>query len=209
MIGDTLAFRLFVPVFLLVFVLAGGPLGAWLFKRKHGFDPLALDDPEPVLEFGERVRDGLFVVALGLTTVNVFWPDIRLHVGTFDGLLHPVVRAVGVATLIVSLVVVRLGQIQLRSSWRHGLDRARPPDELIRDGLFAVSRNPIFLGMQLLALGVFLCMPNAITLVIPVVAFVILGTRVRVEEAFLTELWGEEYEEYRRATARWFLWPKG
>jgi len=109
----------------------------------------------------------------------------------------------------VALVVVRIAQVQMRGSWRHGLDRAHPADELITDGFFALSRNPIYVGMLAMAIGVFLCMPNAVTLTVAVVAFVLLHTRVHVEEAYLSELYGEEYEAYRRSTPRWLIFPHG
>lgn len=73
----------------------------------------------------------------------------------------------------------------------------------MRSGLFALSRNPIFLGMRLALLGLFLVLPTGATLVILLVGEALMQVQVRLEEAHLTEALGAQYEAYRGATRRW------
>jgi protein-S-isoprenylcysteine O-methyltransferase Ste14 len=87
-------------------------------------------------------------------------------------------------------------------SWRIGIDEERRAP-LVRKGVFGLSRNPIFLGMMLTLLGLFLVTPNAVTLLVLVLGVVLIQIQVRLEEEFLSGVHGEEYAEYRRGVRRW------
>ena len=95
-----------------------------------------------------------------------------------------------------------VAQAQMGASWRIGIDAAAQPP-LVRSGLFALSRNPIFLGMRLALLGLFLALPTGATLAILLLGEVLMQVQVRLEEAHLGEALGEDYEAYRRDTRRW------
>ncbi len=87
-------------------------------------------------------------------------------------------------------------------SWRIGIDEEKKT-ALVQAGLFRRSRNPIFLGMIVTLIGVFLTIPNALTLLFLAVGFVLIQIQVRLEEEFLTRTQGEEYAAYRRQVRRW------
>lgn len=74
-------------------------------------------------------------------------------------------RLVGWTLLAVSLAWIITAQAQMGASWRIGIDTSIPT-KLVTSGVFAVSRNPIFLGMRAGLLGLFLVLPNAATLAI-------------------------------------------
>jgi protein-S-isoprenylcysteine O-methyltransferase Ste14 len=69
---------------------------------------------------------------------------------------------------------------------------------------FSISRNPMYLGMALLLLGVALLL-GTVTALVPVVIFPFVVDRVfiRVEERMLAETFGREWEEYRARVRRW------
>jgi protein-S-isoprenylcysteine O-methyltransferase Ste14 len=73
----------------------------------------------------------------------------------------------------------------------------------VRKGVFGLSRNPIFLGMMLTLLGLFLVIPNAVTLLILGLGVVLIQIQVRLEEEFLSRTHDRNYEEYRRDVRRW------
>jgi protein-S-isoprenylcysteine O-methyltransferase Ste14 len=88
------------------------------------------------------------------------------------------------------------------NAWRIGIDRTTATD-LVQTGLFQYSRNPIFLGMRLNLLGLFLVLPNAAMLAIWLVGDVLMQIQVRLEEAHLHQLHGDAYHFYRQRVRRW------
>jgi protein-S-isoprenylcysteine O-methyltransferase Ste14 len=95
-----------------------------------------------------------------------------------------------------------VAQAQMGESWRIGIDEERRTP-LVRKGVFGLCRNPIFLGMMLTLLGLFLVTPNAVTLLVLTLGVVLIQIQVRLEEEFLSKTHGEHYAEYRRHVRRW------
>lgn len=98
---------------------------------------------------------------------------------------------IGVSFLVVALIWVLVAQIQLGDSWRIGIDE-RSSSPLVQNGLFGISRNPIFFGMLVMLAGLLLTIPTAATLVATVLGFVLIHIQVRLEESFLLEKHGDE-----------------
>ncbi|HVY60444.1 MAG TPA: isoprenylcysteine carboxylmethyltransferase family protein [Planctomycetota bacterium] len=109
-------------------------------------------------------------------------------------------RIVAAATICLGAAVVVWTLLVFRS-WRF---RARidPGHELCTEGPFALLRNPIYLSMDLLALGSAIWLPTPFT--VAGLAFVIAGgeLRARVEEKVLAEAFGSRYREYRARVKR-------
>lgn len=140
---------------------------------------------------------GIFVL---LAVLTLGLP--KQAVGPLPWLEQPAARVIGWALLTLSIIWVVAAQAQMGASWRIGIDAgSRPP--LVTTGIFALSRNPIFLGMRLSLLGLFLVLPNAITLAILLLAEVLMQVQVRLEESFLSSKHGIGYDRYRQAVRRW------
>ena len=90
----------------------------------------------------------------------------------------------------------------MQKSWRIGIDED-VKTELVQTGLFKLSRNPIFLGMRVMLLGLFLVLPSAATLVILFVGDLLIQIQVRLEEEFLTRTHGKTYLAYQKQVRRW------
>jgi protein-S-isoprenylcysteine O-methyltransferase Ste14 len=90
----------------------------------------------------------------------------------------------------------------LGDSWRLGLDD-RHPGELVTTGVYAFSRNPIYLFFDLWFVGTFLMNGTAILLLFA--AFVVANLHYQIlhEERFLSECFGRAYESYRSRTGRY------
>jgi protein-S-isoprenylcysteine O-methyltransferase Ste14 len=75
---------------------------------------------------------------------------------------------------------------------------------LVTDGVFCSSRNPMYLGMILSLTGVWLILGSLTPLVIvPLFAWWITVTFIRVEEQELTKQFGQSYLEYTSKVRRW------
>jgi len=78
------------------------------------------------------------------------------------------------------------------------------PQLLVTQGLFAYSRNPMYLGMVMFLIGFALILGTASPwLVIPLFVWVVQTQFIRVEEAGLEAQYGDEYRRYRRRVRRW------
>jgi protein-S-isoprenylcysteine O-methyltransferase Ste14 len=57
--------------------------------------------------------------------------------------------------------------------------------------------------MMVTLFGLFLVIPNAVTLLIFVLIVVLINIQVRLEEEYLKSSHGEDYVRYQRTVARW------
>jgi len=75
---------------------------------------------------------------------------------------------------------------------------------LVTDGIFRISRNPMYLGLLLLLIGWALWLGSASAWLIPPL-FVLMITWLQIvpEEQALGRLFGEQYLAYRQSVARW------
>jgi len=84
------------------------------------------------------------------------------------------------------------------------LDVRRPTTAIVVAGPFRYSRNPIYLALTLLYLGLGVGANSlwVLGLVFPVLAVMHVGVIAR-EERYLERKFGEEYLTYKRAVRRW------
>jgi protein-S-isoprenylcysteine O-methyltransferase Ste14 len=79
----------------------------------------------------------------------------------------------------------------------------RPASTLVTHGPFQHSRNPMYLGLSLLYLGVTLLVNSAWTLLFfPLVIAILHLTVIRQEERYLSAAFGIAYDDYRRRVRR-------
>jgi protein-S-isoprenylcysteine O-methyltransferase Ste14 len=78
------------------------------------------------------------------------------------------------------------------------------PGTLTREGLFAYSRNPMYLGFVLALCGLAIAL-GSLTVWMPVLAYAVLLDRwhIRFEEAAMARRFGDEYAAYRSQVRRW------
>jgi protein-S-isoprenylcysteine O-methyltransferase Ste14 len=147
----------------------------------------------------ERLSGFLFAIA----SAALFGAPIAIKLGVVPLVALPGwISAVGVALALAGFAVVLVAQCQMGAAWRVGVDRSEQT-RLIRSGLFAWVRNPIFSGIGVFAVGFSLLVPNIISgsvLLLGAVGFEI-QTRW-VEEPYLLRTHGQVYAEYAGRVGR-------
>lgn len=84
------------------------------------------------------------------------------------------------------------------------IDFDRTPRELVIDGPYRISRNPIYLSGVILSLGIAVLLGSLITFAFPVVLSLILNTvYIPSEEAALERNFGTDYGQYKKRVRRW------
>ncbi len=76
-------------------------------------------------------------------------------------------------------------------------------DKLVTTGVFAFSRNPIYVAFGLVLLGQFLVFPNWILLVYLVAGIWLFHRQVLREEEFMGKHYGNEYVRYCKRVRRY------
>jgi protein-S-isoprenylcysteine O-methyltransferase Ste14 len=75
---------------------------------------------------------------------------------------------------------------------------------IVRHGIYRFTRNPMYLGMALLYLGLALALASVSALVLfPVLLAVIQTQVIAREERYLEAKFGEGYRSYKAAVRRW------
>ena len=78
------------------------------------------------------------------------------------------------------------------------------PEKLVKDGPFRFSRNPIYLGMLLILVGVSISLQSFSSLMISIIFGLIINfTWIKHEEKKLEDIFDSEWEEYSKRTRRW------
>jgi len=76
--------------------------------------------------------------------------------------------------------------------------------EIVTEGIYRVTRNPMYVGMALLQLGIGVALANGwMVVLIPFVLVIIYAIAIRHEEAYLERKFGEGYLVYKRSVRRW------
>ncbi len=76
---------------------------------------------------------------------------------------------------------------------------------LIDEGVFSKSRNPMYVGMFLLLLGISVCFENIISICIPFVFIILVGIYfIPLEEMMMQKRFGKVYSDYKNKTKLWF-----
>jgi protein-S-isoprenylcysteine O-methyltransferase Ste14 len=119
---------------------------------------------------------------------------------------YPWLALLGILVEIAALILFRLTHVQLGRNWSISLE-AREKHELVTEGLYGWVRHPMYSSFLLSALAQLLLLQNWVAGFAGLVGFVVLFLfRVEREEGLMIEVFGEQYREYSRRTARIVPW---
>lgn len=174
----------------------------WLQYRRHGsWGILLFQSGGPA----QKARDGmllvLFALLLGQAIVAAGWPQ-ALPLAEADLRSAPVIRhALGAVLLLGGLLLLVAAQLDLGASWRIGIEEGARPG-LVTTGLYAFSRNPIFLALLVTLAGYALLLPTLLSAAMLAGAYVAIRQQIGEEERYLLRAYGEQYREYARHVGR-------
>jgi len=108
----------------------------------------------------------------------------------------------GIGLCALAVIGFALTLISFGDSFRVGIDD-KNPDRLVTTGMFAISRNPIYVCFMLFFVGLFLVHRNIVIAVAVVVFALVIHRQVLREEKFLKKHYGNEYAVYCRKVRRY------
>ena len=196
------ALRIILPLYLVAFFLIAFVGRSYLVWKRTGINPYVVGKTDRPIDFIEA----FYPIPLGLilltTLTYSFLPHVYVYATPITWLESRAIQVLGLVLMAAGLIWTAAAQMQMGKSWRIGIDTENKT-ELVENGLFDRSRNPIFLGMRIALFGFFIVMPNAVTLVAVVLADTLMQIQVRLEEEFLTGVHGEKYKEFCGRVRRW------
>jgi protein-S-isoprenylcysteine O-methyltransferase Ste14 len=193
--------KYYLPLFLTVNLLISFVLPSIRVYRQTGINPVTFgksDNAHDYIGSMMKVLIGLLVIAVVLYAFN---KEAYAYTNPIEYLQNDCILYIGLVLIHASLVWIVIAQSHMKQSWRIGIDQ-KNKTSLITTGLFSVSRNPIFLGMIISTIGIFLIIPNTITFFVAATSYIVIQVQIRLEEDFLTKQHGMEYGEYKKAVAR-------
>lgn len=158
--------------------------------------------------FGQSVRQRLARLLFTGSLVGAALALVAYSAGATTPLLHPIadeapiVRLTGLGLAIGGQALTLFARGDMGRRWRIGVPEVAP-DALVTTGLFGLSRNPVFVGMLMMAAGLAVAVPSPAVIACAVAFWIACEIQVRDEERFLQHSFGPAYADYRSAVRRW------
>jgi protein-S-isoprenylcysteine O-methyltransferase Ste14 len=141
----------------------------------------------------------LFAIAFGAAWML----DNSVRALPFPGFSPIVGRAVGALVIIAGLYLMISGIAAFRRVMT-AIFPNQPASELVMDGPYRFTRNPMYCGFTLVYIGAAFVMNSVWPLILlPLVLGLLYVLVIRREEAYLAEAFGPKYEAYRQRVRRW------
>lgn len=137
----------------------------------------------------------LLLAMAAMTALHFLWPIRQIVDAPWHWMgLVPIAAGLALGSWAATLFKRR------RTTIRPGEVSSR----LMTEGPFRFTRNPIYVGMTLLSVGLAIVLGSVSPwLVVPVFVLLIVRNIIPVEEAMLREAFGEDYAQYQRNVRRW------
>ena len=111
-----------------------------------------------------------------------------------------IIRIIGMVLGILGDIIFIVSVLTMKESWRAGVSYEEKTD-LITEGIYQISRNPAFLGFDLVYTGMCFMFFNPVLVVISLIMF---HLQIKyVEEPFLKQEFKEQYLQYYQQVNRY------
>ena len=148
---------------------------------------------------GWEIAEVVFGVPLLVSIVLQFVVPFSLP----QGILKQILLALGIVLIIAGIAIIVLAR---REFARYGqpTDPGKPTRKIVKTGVFAISRNPLYLGCVIVILGLALAL-NMLWALVTLLLSIILCHYVLIipEERYLAAKFGDEYGKYVLSVHRW------
>jgi len=193
--------RYILPVYFVLYFLFLVVIRSIAVKKEIGKNPIVLSRNDDAHGLISRYFSMWMLALTVYTAIFCFFPVAYKFFSPMDYLQSDILRISGLVILIISLIWTYVAQAHMRASWRIGIDEGQKTD-LVTQGVFRYSRNPIYAGMIASVIGLFLATPNALTLMLMAIGIILIQIQVRLEEDFLLKMHGADYISYKNSVAR-------
>lgn len=146
------------------------------------------------------VETALKITSLVIVLVEVI--SIILDDAVRIGFESIAFRTVGLVLAAMGVLIFIIAMVTMRDSWRAGISKEEKT-RMITTGIYRFSRNPAFVGFDLMYIGLALTFGNIVLMCVTFVTVVTFHLQILEEEKFLSTVFREQYDEYQKKVRRY------
>ncbi len=140
-------------------------------------------------------------ILLSLATFVII--PIQLISIIFDlTILNNNIRFVGFLNGLLGDILFLISIVTMKNSWRAGIP-SEDNIEFVSSGIYKISRNPAFVGFDLMYIGICLLFCNFLTIAFSLFAIIMLHFQILQEEKYLEKTFGPKYITYKNKVSRY------
>lgn len=181
---------------LILFAFYAVYLGKMLLQRKKGIQTNQIAK-------GQKPQNVMRIEILMKIATYLIIPVQLICIFTNASLLSDGFRIAGVVLSVLGDIVFTVSVIEMRDSWRAGIPE-NDQTALVTEGIYRFSRNPAFLGFDLLYLGILLMFFDWTLFAFSLFAILMLHLQILQEEEYLKATFGQSYLDYQKVASRYF-----
>lgn len=154
-------------------------------------------------QIGSRKEKKLHIIEtlMAIATYSIVLVEVISIFTNFNYSIN-IIRIIGAILGFMGDLVFLLAITCMKDSWRAGIPKS-DKTKLVTNGIYKISRNPAFLGFDLVYIGILLLYFNPIHLIFTLFAIIMLHLQILQEEKFMEATFKEEYIDYKKKVFRY------
>ena len=124
--------------------------------------------------------------------------------------IFPIRKIIFYPYTLIGLLLIILGTMLNISAWllfvKHKTTQNpfKNPNKFIINGIYKISRNPMYLGMLIILFGLAIFLGSLVSFIFPLLFFIIMEKfYMPLEEKNMEKLFGKKYLDYKEKVRRW------
>ena len=154
-------------------------------------------------QIGSRKEKKLHIIEtlMAIATYSIVLVEVVSIFTNFNYSIN-IIRIIGAILGFIGDLVFLLAITCMKDSWRAGIPKS-DKTKLVTNGIYKISRNPAFLGFDLVYIGILLLYFNPINLIFTLFAIIMLHLQILQEEKFMEATFNDEYIDYKKKVFRY------
>lgn len=186
-----------VLIFFIIFFCTAFVLPSMRIYRASGVSPVTFKNSESAHDL-----IGLYMKVLMLLVLVSSFHSLPFDVFQYAEFFNEKkLVIIGWTLMVASLLFMCTAQVQMKDSWRIGIDQNQKT-VLRTNGIFSVTRNPIFAAVIIALLGNFLVYSTVLNLIILIMGILLVSIQIRLEEEHLLKIHQQDYIDYKNKVKR-------